>query len=74
MKKIILTISIIAVILIGAFLLFGWFSQRAVNSIMAGLETETVQQGTLSSTVGASGVVQSNQSAYGKFPARLGRS
>ena len=64
MKKIILTISIIAVILIGAFLLFGWFSQRAVNSIMAGLETETVQQGTLSSTVGASGVVQSNQSAY----------
>jgi HlyD family secretion protein len=64
MKKIILIISIIAVILVGAFFLFGWFSQQQVNALMENLETESIQMGTLSSAVGATGIVRSNQSAY----------
>jgi len=64
MKKIILTISIIAIILIGAFLLLGWFSQRQVAALIENLETETIQQNSLSSVVGATGTVRSNQSAY----------
>ena len=64
MKKTLIIISIIVALLIGGFLLFGRFSQRQMNALLANLETESVQRGTLSSTVGATGAVRANQSAY----------
>lgn len=64
MKKTLIIISIIVALLIGGFLLFGRFSQRQMNALLANLETESVQRGTLSSTVGATGTVRANQSAY----------
>jgi HlyD family secretion protein len=64
MKKTLIIVAIIITLLIGGIVLFGWFSQRQMNALMADLETETVQQGTLSSSVGATGLVRANQNAY----------
>ncbi len=63
MKKIIIIISVVAIIAISAFVLMNLSAQRNATAISDGLETEIVQRGALSSVVGATGTVRSNQSA-----------
>jgi len=64
MKKFIIFISVVLVIAVGAFFFITVQAQRGIAATLENLETETVQRGSLSSVVGATGVVRSNQSAY----------
>jgi len=64
MKKTIIIISVIIVIALGAFAFMNVSAQRNAAAVLENLETEPVQRGALSSVIGATGSVRSNQSAY----------
>jgi HlyD family secretion protein len=64
MKKFLIIISVVIVIAVGAFFFVNAQAQRNITMTMENLETEAVWRDTLSSVVGATGTVRSNQSAY----------
>jgi HlyD family secretion protein len=64
MKKILITITIIITIIAGAFLFINWRARQGASAVLDDLETETVRRASLSSVVGATGTLRSNQSAY----------
>ena len=63
MKKFRLITIVIIAILAGALAFITWRARQNANAILASLETEAIQRGSLSSAVGATGTVRSNQSA-----------
>ena len=63
MKKILITSFVIIVILVGGFVFINWNARQNASTLLADLETETVRRDSLSSVVGATGTVRSNQSA-----------
>ncbi|MFC1997484.1 efflux RND transporter periplasmic adaptor subunit [Chloroflexota bacterium] len=63
MKKLIIITSVIIAILIGAFVLINWNARQNATAMLAELETEAVRRDSLSSVVGATGTVRSNQLA-----------
>ena len=63
MKKIIIITSVIIAILIGAFVLINWNARQNATAMLAELEIEVIRRDSLSSVVGATGTVRSNQHA-----------
>ncbi len=63
MKKFLIIIVVLAVIIGGGYAWFTYSSQKAQEELMASLQTTEVDFGTLTATIGATGVVRSNQSA-----------
>ncbi len=64
MKKTIIIISVVIIIAIGVFAFININAQRNAAAVLDSFETETVRRGALSSVVGATGTVRSNQGAY----------
>ena len=63
MKKIFIILTVIFVIVAGAFVFVNWSAKRNATAMLADLETEAVRRDSLSSMVSATGTVRSNQSA-----------
>lgn len=63
MKKIFIITTIIIAIILGAFVFINWRARQNATTLLAGLETEAIRRDSLSSVVGATGTVRSNQSA-----------
>ncbi|HBX70699.1 MAG TPA: hypothetical protein DEH25_15290 [Chloroflexi bacterium] len=63
MKKFLIIIVILAVIIGGGYAWITYRAQKAQEEMMASLQTVAVDYGTLTSTIGATGVVRSNQTA-----------
>jgi HlyD family secretion protein len=63
MRKFIISISIIIAIILGIFVFINWRARQNANTLLANLETEVIQRSSLSSVIGATGTVRSNQSA-----------
>ena len=63
MKKFLIITTVIVAIILGAFVFINWNARRNATALLAGLETEAIRRGSLSSAVGATGTVRSNQSA-----------
>ncbi len=63
MKKFIIIIIVLAVIIGGGYAWFTYSSQKAQEELMANLQTTEVDYDTLTATIGATGVVRSNQTA-----------
>ncbi len=63
MKKFLIPLAIFLALAVGVFAVIGASAQRRAEAQLAGLETEPVRRGTLSSVVEASGTVRSEQSA-----------
>jgi len=63
MKKFLIITAVIIVILVGAFIFINWNARQNASALLAGLETEAIRRDSLSSVVGATGTVRSNQSA-----------
>ena len=63
MKKFLIIIVVLAVIIGGGYAWFTYSSQKAQEELMASLQTTEVDYGTLTATIGATGVVRSNQTA-----------
>ena len=63
MKKFLIIIVVLAVIVGGAYAWITYSGQKAQEEIMASLQTTDVDYGTLTSSIGATGVVRSNQTA-----------
>ncbi len=63
MKKFLIIIVVLAVIIGGAYAWITYSGQKAQEEMMASLQTTDVDFGTLTSTIGATGVVRSNQTA-----------
>jgi HlyD family secretion protein len=64
MKNFIIILSVVVVIIVGAFFFISAQAQRNIAATLENLETESIRRGSLSSVVGATGIVRSNQSAY----------
>ena len=63
MKRVIIVIVVIAVIVGGVFGWTRYSAQKEQEELMASLQFATIEEGTLIATIGATGVVRSNQSA-----------
>ncbi len=63
MKKFLIIILILAVLIGGGYAWFTYRAQKAQEEMMASLQTAEVDYGTLTATIGATGVVRSNQEA-----------
>jgi len=63
MKKFLIVFVILAVIIGGGYAWFTYRAQKAQEELMANLQTSEVDYGTLTATIGATGVVRSNQEA-----------
>jgi len=63
MKKFLIIIVILAVIVGGGYAWFTYNAQKNQEEMMANLQTAEVDLGTLTATIGATGVVRSNQEA-----------
>jgi HlyD family secretion protein len=63
MKKTLIITSIIITIILGAFVFINWRARQNATALLEGLETEAIRRDSLSSVVGATGTVRSNQSA-----------
>jgi len=63
MKKILIITSVVIAILVGAFVFINWNARQNATALLTGLETEAIRRDSLSSVVGATGTVRSNQSA-----------
>lgn len=63
MKKFLIIIVVLAVIIGGAYAWITYSRQKAQEELMASLQTTEVDFGTLTSSIGATGVVRSNQTA-----------
>jgi HlyD family secretion protein len=63
MKKFLIIIVVLAVIIGGAYAWITYSGQKAQEELMASLQTTDVDFGTLTSSIGATGVVRSNQTA-----------
>lgn len=63
MKKFLIILVILAVIIGGGYAWFTYRAQKAQEEMMANLQTAEVDYGTLTATIGATGVVHSNQAA-----------
>jgi HlyD family secretion protein len=63
MKKFLIIIVVLAVIIGGGYAWITYRGQRAQEELMASLQTAEITFGTLTSTIGATGVVHSNQAA-----------
>ena len=63
MKKFLIIVIVVAVLAGGAYAWFNYSSQKAQEELMASLQTTEAEYGTLTSTIGATGVVRSNQTA-----------
>ena len=63
MKKILIITSVVIAILVGAFVFINWSARQNATALLTGLETEAIRRDSLSSVVGATGTVRSNQSA-----------
>ena len=62
MKKTIIILAIIAVVLVGGFFLLQAVQRARTTMSPGNYETETVQRGSLTATIGATGFVNANQS------------
>ena len=62
MKKTIIILAIIAVVLVGGFFLLQAVQRARTTMSPGNYETETVQRGSLTATIGATGFVKANQS------------
>jgi HlyD family secretion protein len=63
MKRVIIIVVVIAVIAGGFFLWQQFNARKTQNELLSGLQTVAAERGSLVSTIGATGVVRSNQSA-----------
>jgi HlyD family secretion protein len=63
MKKFLIIVVILAVIIGGGYAWFSYRAQKAQEELMASLQTTEIDYGTLTATIGATGVVRSNQEA-----------
>ena len=63
MKKFLIITTVIIAIMLGAFVFINWSARQNATALLAGLETEAIRRDSLSSVVGATGTVRSNQSA-----------
>jgi HlyD family secretion protein len=63
MKKFLIIVIVLAVIIGGAYAWITYSAQKAQEEMMASLQTTKVDYGTLTATIGATGVVHSNQTA-----------
>ncbi len=63
MKKILIITSVIVAIILGAFVFINWNARQNATALLTGLETEAIRRDSLSSVVGSTGTVRSNQSA-----------
>jgi HlyD family secretion protein len=63
MKRFLIIIVVLALIGGGIYAWIRYSAQQAQEELMASLQTMQVEQGTLTSTIGATGVVRSNQTA-----------
>jgi multidrug efflux pump subunit AcrA (membrane-fusion protein) len=57
-----ITLIVVIIVVVGAFLGFRRFRENQDQQIQAGLETYKAERGTLTATIGASGSVEANQS------------
>ena len=64
MKKILITITVIIAIVAGVFVFINGRARQSANAVLDDLETESIRRASLSSVVGATGTVRSNQSAH----------
>lgn len=63
MKKFLIIVVVLAVIIGGGYAWITYSAQQAQEELMANLQTTEVEYGTLTATIGATGVVRSNQAA-----------
>jgi HlyD family secretion protein len=63
MKKFLIIVVVLAVIIAGGYAWFTYRNQQAQEELMASLQTTEADYGTLTATIGATGVVRSNQTA-----------
>ena len=63
MKKFIIIALVLVLIVGGGYAWFTFSQQKAQQALMENLQTATVDYGTLTATIGATGVVRSNQTA-----------
>ena len=64
MKKVIIITGFTITILLAGFVFFNWNARQNAATILDGLEVEEIRRDSLSSVVGATGTVRSNQSAF----------
>jgi HlyD family secretion protein len=63
MKKFLIIVIVLAVIIGGGYAWITYRAQKAQEELMASLQTVVADTGTLTATIGATGVVRSNQTA-----------